>query len=358
MLSEIVILYSFPVILYKGMQNIFYVGLILALKPIMQMLFIKFLKRTQNKINIYLLLLVTFSLFYVIVILFNKISNFLILPVILILLGLSLSIFEIAKIAFMKEKLESEKSIDLFKIHNIVNIFAYILGPIFAINLILKNDYYGIFNFFAILISVAGIVFYFILRKTQKQLTSISIEVSGEQKIFKDLIFTEGVKGALMFVIPLYVITYYSGNNSVIWAIPVLFSSSLIIKILFGVFKIRFRKINELVRVLMLCMVLMSFFFSSDHNYFIFACGLLGIVLAVIENESSYQDRLKDKSIEHYLTSSIAAAIGIVLVAALSSFYPVNTSLAALGVIIIAFDFGLSVYKLVQKKRIKANTVA
>jgi hypothetical protein len=257
----------------------------------------------------------------------------------------------------MNEKLESENNNDLFKVHNIINIFAYIIGPIFAVNLIIKEDFYGIFNYFAILVAVAGIIFYFFLRKTQKQITSLQLEVKGEQRIFKDLIFTEGIKNALMFVIPLYVITYYSGNNGVIFAIPVFFSASLIIKILFRVFKVKFRKLNELVRVLMLVLGLFVFFFSRDSNYFIFACALLGIVIAVLENESSYQDRLRDSGLEHYLSTCIAGIIGIVFVAILSYTYPVNVSLSALGVIIITFDLGLTLIKYFKQKRNKANTV-
>lgn len=356
-LAEVVIIFSFPVILYKGTQNILYAGLLMALKPLMQTLGIKLLKRTQNRINIYILMLISFSLFFIIVILFNKISNFLILPVVLILFGLALSFFEVSKISYMNEKLESENNNDLFKVHNIINIFAYIIGPIFAVNLIIKEDFYGIFNYFAILVAVAGIIFYFFLRKTQKQITSLQLEVKGEQRIFKDLIFTEGIKNALMFVIPLYVITYYSGNNGVIFAIPVFFSASLIIKILFRVFKVKFRKLNELVRVLMLVLGLFVFFFSRDSNYFIFACALLGIVIAVLENESSYQDRLRDSGLEHYLSTCIAGIIGIVFVAILSYTYPVNVSLSALGVIIITFDLGLTLIKYFKQKRNKANTV-
>jgi chromate transport protein ChrA len=161
-----------------------------------------------------------------------------------------------------------------------------------------------------------------------------------------------------MFLIPLYVITYYAGNNGVIWAIPVFFSSSLIIKILFRIFKVKFRKMSELVRVLMLSVGLFAFFFSTNHIYFIFACGLLGVVIAVIENETSYQDRLRDNIMEHYLTTSIAGIVGVILVAILSYSYPVNISFSILGVIIITFDLGLTIFKYVKQKRNKANTVA
>lgn len=357
-LAEVVILFSFPIILYKGTQNILYAGLFIILKPLMQALGIKLLKRIQNKINVYVLILIAFSLFYIIVILFNKVTNFLVLPLILILLGLSLSFFEVARMSFMKEKLEKDNNNDLFKVSNIVNIFAYIIGPIFAISLILKEDFYGIINYFAILIAVAGIIFYFFLRKTQKQITRLSTEVKGDQKIFKDLLFTEGIKGALVFIIPLYVFTYYSANNGVIYAIPAFFVSSLVIKILFKIFKVRFRKMSELVRVLMLSLGLFVFFFSNDNNYFVFACALLGVVIAVIENESSYQDRLRDDSLNHYYSTSIAIIVGVILIALLSYSSPVNVSLSVIGVMIIVFDFVLTLFKYLRSKRNKANTVA
>jgi len=353
-LAEIVILYSFPVILYKSTQNLLYAGLLLALKPLMELLANKLLKSTKSKLNTYSLFLLAFSLFFIVVILFNKVTNFLVLPVVLILFGIGICLYEVAKISFMEDKMKEENSIDVFKVNNIVNIFAYILGPIFAINMILNNDYYGIFNYFAILVAVAGITFYFFLRKSQKQVFDLSIELKEEQKIFKDVLFIEGTKAGLLFIVPLYIITYYASNTAIIYSIPAFYLSSLIIKIIFKVFKIRFRQMNPLFTVLLLSLGMIIFFFSRDFNFFILACGILGLIIAVIENGSVYQTRLKEESHNQYYSKIIASGIGIVVMSLLSFSYPVNISIAAVGVIIIVIDLVITLVLLFRQKRKKA----
>lgn len=353
-LAEVVILYSFPVILYKSTQNLIYVGLLLALKPLMQLLSIKLLKATNSKLNVYSLFLLAFSLFFVIVILFNKVTNFLVLPVILILFGIALCIFEVAKISFMQDKMKAENSLDLFNINNIVNIFAYILGPIFAINMILNDDYYGIFNYYAILVAVAGIVFYFFLRRSQKQIYNLSTELKKEHKIFKDVLFIEGIKAGLMFIVPLYIITYYGSDKSIIYSIPVLFLSSLIIKIIFKVFKIRFRQMGSMFTVLLLSLGMIVFFFSKEFGFFILACGILGTIISIIENGSMYQTRLKEDGFSQYYSSTIGSSIGIILMSLLTFTQSVNVSIAAIGVTIIIIDLVVSLIQLYKQKRKKA----
>jgi len=352
-LAEVVILYSFPIILYNGYKNIIFVGLILALKPLFQCLGILLLRRVKDKIKIYLLFLVGFSLFFILVILFNKIDNILILPVILLLLGLATGLFEIGKMAFIKEKLAIAWSSDLFRVVSVVNILSFVIAPLFTTGLIINEDYNGVFSFFAVLIAVSGIIFYFGLRRIEKTLPSIYAQIHEKTLFTFDVFYIEIIKAGVMLIVPLYVINFFPQDNNLIFAIPIFFIPSLIIRIFFRVFKVNFRNINGIIRNLALCMALFLFFFNQSNGFFLVAIAILGFVVALIENEAKYQENIKNRYLSYYYSISVVGIVGVVLMGFLSYFYNINLSFSIIGVLILVLEIIISIRKLfLQRKNI------
>ena len=88
-------------------------------------------------------------------------------------------------------------------------------------------------------------------------------------------------------------------------------------------------------RNLALCFSLFMFFFNQSYVYFLICIWILGSVVAIIENEAEFQERIKNKYLAYYYSISIAGIIGVILMGILSSFYVINIAIAGLGIIIL-----------------------
>jgi ABC-type transport system involved in cytochrome bd biosynthesis fused ATPase/permease subunit len=77
----------------------------------------------------------------------------------------------------------------------------------------------------------------------------------------------------------------------------------------------------------------------------------LGFVVAIIENEAEYQEKMKNRFLRYYFSANVATVIGIVVMGILSTFNYVNLSLAILGVLILVTEIIFTVRKLILQKR-------
>ena len=91
--GDLLLLFAIPVVLFNKLQDIWLVGLIMSCRPLARFAAYTWYQLKLKKQPYTFLLLLSFSLGFVVVILINRLLDPVILPVFIIILGFSIELF-------------------------------------------------------------------------------------------------------------------------------------------------------------------------------------------------------------------------------------------------------------------------
>lgn len=291
--ADLLLLCSIPVILFDRFKDIWLVGLLLMLRPFARLAaYTWYQLRLKNQPYTFLLL-VSFSLGFVLVIMINRMMDPAILPLFVLIMGFGIELFNLA---LRKTVLIGDSRISLDKVQIFIEpifIFAAVVAPYFAIKLLTDQDYPGIFSYYSILVAFAAILMFTLIYRShslvknenERRLSQV-LEIKRFRNINWTVVLVEIIKTTYWVLFPLYIVQNIKAEPRLGLLVPVFYLPILLLTTLKNVFKFKFWNLRFWPKLLSLAIVLIAFNFSYTVTALMGLTLVLGIVAGFVEISS------------------------------------------------------------------------
>ena len=341
--ADLLFLFALPVFIFSSTNSLILTGLIFLLRPLGKTIAYNIYRRSLQEKNFVFLFLLAFSLSFLVLIIFNRMLGFNALVFAVFVFGLSKEFFDLG--LFKVENPNTQFKLGRYKkFLNPSLAFAGLSLSLFITKLVSAYQFQNLQNYFSILLSISGILFYFFISKkfaNDKQERLIpkvyNLGLLNINKINWTIFSSEALKAFYWILFPIFIIRNMGQDYSLVYLIPALYFPILLLNILKNTFLFKYWKIRPNSLYLAFTIVLLSFFFVSGSNYLILPTIIMGFVIGFIEISTWYKEVKTEDYPVFFNSSNLGFITALLIGSVLNTYLPIYYVLGTFGVVALVY---------------------
>lgn len=349
--GDLMLLFSLPVFIFLSTRSIILTSLIMLLRPLgMAVSFLLFKYRLQER-NFVFLMLIAYSLSFLVVILFNRMLSFSTLVLAVFLLGMAKQLMTLGTL-----KVEYEKTgLILGSVKRFLQpaiVLAAVSITLVIGDLTMEYQFHNLQNYFSLLLSTSAVTFYyFICKKFSLEKQKILFPKAtkfllGFTELDPKIVLIEAVKGVMYILFPIFISANISDSPDLMYVIPAFFFPIMILHILRNSRMFKYWKVRSLPILLIISIVLSLFMLVSEDIHLVILSGLLGSSVGLIEVSSSYKKEKGEAYVNNLRSVNLGFLLGALLGGVANTYFTLPVMFSTLGICLLIYIFIKKIFPL------------
>ncbi len=341
--ADLLFLFALPVFLFSSTNSLIFTGLIFLLRPLGKLIGYTIYRKSLQEKNFVFLFLLAYTLSFIVLIVFNRLLGFYALVFAVFILGMSKEFFDLG--LFKVENPNTQFKLGRYKKFLSPSLaFAGLSLSLFITKLVSTYQFQNLQNYFSILLSISGILFYFFISKKfamDKQERLIpkvySLGFLNIYKINWTIFSAEAVKAFYWVLFPIFIIKNMGQDYSLVYLIPSLYFPILLLNILKNTFLFKYWKIRPNSLFLVFTLTLLSFFFVPSSQFLILPTVIMGFVIGFIEISSWYKEVKTEDYPIHFNSSNLGFITALLIGSVFNTYIPIYYVLGVFGIVALLY---------------------
>jgi hypothetical protein len=342
--ADLLLLFSLPIFIFYSTHSLLAMGVLISLRPLTRLMAYSFFKQKLQERNFVFLVLIAFSLAFLMIILFNRALSFPVLVLAIIAMGFAREMMNIALIKVEQEKASFTLGKMIMLLRPVI-VFAALSIPLFATKPLMEYQFVDIQNYFSVLIAAAAAFFYYSVSKKHSIMKQTILfpkaqSIFSKESIYPDttIMLMEMIRAFYWVLFPLYIVSNMGQMPELIYLLPAFYLPIFLLYSLKKSFLFKYWKIKPAPKLLLFALVLSGFVFASDQYHLLMITFALGLSIAFIEISTWYEQEVAASYAKTLVSSSLGFLSASLIGTFLNSYFTIPSIFFFLGLMLLGIS--------------------